>query len=161
MAPFINKAPSINSIDSKFHTDKLKGSRTCLIGYSDFILNSFKGVHTHRHTCIPTSRTKAVSGNQARAWFKNTHYACMYSTALTQNIQYHIYVRSNSVNVRGKILKHSTSNSIQSHNQKIRHTYIRTIHRNGILEQWRTCCTIFQCANVLGSKFSYSELCSV
>ena len=30
-------APPINSIDSKCRTEKLKGSRTCLIGYSDFI----------------------------------------------------------------------------------------------------------------------------
>ena len=32
------KAPPINSIDSKCHKNKLKGSRTCLIGYIDFIL---------------------------------------------------------------------------------------------------------------------------
>ena len=34
---FVTKAPPINSIDSKCRTEKLKGSRTCLIGYSDFI----------------------------------------------------------------------------------------------------------------------------
>ena len=31
------KAPPINIIDSKCCTEKLKGSRTCLIGYLDFI----------------------------------------------------------------------------------------------------------------------------
>ena len=34
---FVTKGPPINSIDSKCCTEKLKGSRTCLIGYSDFI----------------------------------------------------------------------------------------------------------------------------
>ena len=37
MMHFVTKAPPINSINSKCHTEKLKGSRTCLIGYSDFI----------------------------------------------------------------------------------------------------------------------------
>ena len=34
---FVTKAPPINNIDRKCHTKKLKGSRTCWIGYSDFI----------------------------------------------------------------------------------------------------------------------------
>ena len=33
----VTKAPPNNSINSKWHTKKLKSSRTCLIGYSDFI----------------------------------------------------------------------------------------------------------------------------
>ena len=40
----VTKAPPINSIDSKCHTEKLKGSRTCLIGYSDFISREGPGV---------------------------------------------------------------------------------------------------------------------
>ena len=40
---FVTKAPPINSIDSKCHTEKLKGSKTCLIGYSDFIVFNSPG----------------------------------------------------------------------------------------------------------------------
>ena len=34
---YVTKAPPINSIDSKCRTEKLKGSRTCLVGYLDFL----------------------------------------------------------------------------------------------------------------------------
>ena len=45
---------------------------------------------------------------------------------LAQNIQYlHIYVRSNSVDVRGKILKHSTYLAT-AYNHTINKTDIRT-----------------------------------
>ena len=40
MTCFVTKAPPINSINSKCRTEKLKGSRTCLIGYSDAKQNS-------------------------------------------------------------------------------------------------------------------------
>ena len=56
--------PPINSIDTKCHTEKLKGSRTCLIGYSDFISHEeflIAQGRTHTHTRIPTSRTKTIS----------------------------------------------------------------------------------------------------
>ena len=50
----LRKAPPINSIDRKCRTEKLKGSRTCLIGYSDFISHEWflitRGAHTNRHT---------------------------------------------------------------------------------------------------------------
>ena len=47
----LRKAPPINIIDSKCRTEKLKGSRTCLIGYSDFISHEWflitQGADTH------------------------------------------------------------------------------------------------------------------
>ena len=65
----VTKAPPINSIDSKCHTKKL---RTCSIGCSDFISHEWLLIaqgQTHKQTRIPTSRTKAISRNQAW-WFK-------------------------------------------------------------------------------------------
>ena len=76
---FVTKPMPINSIDSKCHTEKLKGSRTCLIDYSDFISSKLFLIaqgqtHTYIQTHkppIPTSWTKAMSRKQVRAWFKN------------------------------------------------------------------------------------------
>ena len=74
MTCFVTKALPINSIDSKCHTEKLKGSRTCLIGYSDFISHELfliaQGADTHIHTHTNV-RMKAILRNQARAWFNN------------------------------------------------------------------------------------------
>ena len=75
---FVTKPTPINSIDSKCHTEKLKGSTTCLIDYSDFISSKLfliAQVRTHTYTNtqtrIPISWTKAMSRKQVRAWFKN------------------------------------------------------------------------------------------
>ena len=66
--------PSIISIASVIIIKKLKASRTCLIGYSDFIshewfLIAWRRTRTHMHT-VPTSWIKAISRNQVYAWFK-------------------------------------------------------------------------------------------
>ena len=56
---FVTKAMPIGYIDSKCHISKVKGSRTCLIDYSDFIsrevFHSLGGGHTHTstHTDFP------------------------------------------------------------------------------------------------------------
>ena len=68
MTHFITKAPPIININSKCHIKKLKSSRTCLIGYLDFISREWFliawGADTRRHTCIPTSQKKTISRNQ-------------------------------------------------------------------------------------------------
>ena len=66
---FITKATPISYIDSKCHIKKLKSSRTCLIGYSDFIssrmvFNSLRGKDTHTHTDFPD-----------KSYFKETRHA--------------------------------------------------------------------------------------
>ena len=65
----VTKATPNGYIDSKCHINRLKSSINCLIGYSDFISCSWpRGrthTHTSTHTCILTSRTKAISRNQA------------------------------------------------------------------------------------------------
>ena len=73
MMRFITKALPINSIDSKCRTEKLKDSRTCLIGYSDFISHEWllivRGqthIDTHTHTDVSTL---SILRNQAHAWF--------------------------------------------------------------------------------------------
>ena len=61
---FVTKAPPINSIDSKCHT---KGSRTCLIGYSDFISRELLSIaqgRTHTQTRTHTdNHMKVISRN--------------------------------------------------------------------------------------------------
>ena len=62
MTRFVTKAPPINNINSKCYTEKLKGSKTCLIGYSDFIsreqylIAQVVDTHRHRHTNTRTYR---------------------------------------------------------------------------------------------------------
>ena len=62
---FITKATSTCYIDSKCHINKLKSSKICLIGYSNFISREWFSIAWH--TCILSSRTKAISRNQVRA----------------------------------------------------------------------------------------------
>ena len=67
MMRFVTKAPPINSIDSKCRTNKLKSSRTYLIGYSGFISREwFLLAQGRTHAPIPTSQTKVVLRNQVR-----------------------------------------------------------------------------------------------
>ena len=60
MIHFVTKAMPINSNDRK----KLKSSRTCLIGYSDFISREWLGdIHTQTNT--HTNFLDVISRNQA------------------------------------------------------------------------------------------------
>ena len=42
------------------------------VEYHMNVIYSLGGRHTHAHANIPTSRTKAISRNQASTWFKNS-----------------------------------------------------------------------------------------
>ena len=72
MTCFITKAPPINSIDSKCHIERLKSSKTYLIGYySDFIsrewfLIAWGWTHTRActHTDFPDKRNFKKPGGQ-------------------------------------------------------------------------------------------------
>ena len=56
---FVTKAMPISYIDSKCHIKKMKRSRTCLIGYSDFISHEWIFiVWGATHTQTLTSQTK-------------------------------------------------------------------------------------------------------
>ena len=67
MMHFITKATTINNINSKCYIKKLKSSRTCLIGYSCFILREWFLIAqgwTYRQTDIHTDfLDKRISRN--------------------------------------------------------------------------------------------------
>ena len=75
--------PPINSIDSKCHTKKLKSSRTCLIGYSDFILCEWfliawgADIHTqtNMHTDFPDKRIQHALGLKVFRWKEGVYMA--------------------------------------------------------------------------------------
>ena len=58
---FITRATPINDIDGKSHKMELKSSFKVKI--TPLAINSFSGVHTQTHACIPAM--KVISRNQA------------------------------------------------------------------------------------------------